>query len=201
MMFHQTKFGCQGINRYSHFLSYESLLWPWHWRPQTFFFLQNPSLINKKVLWFRTYLVKHSLTFWTFTVTLTLNKISQFFHRTLWLMMLYYQTSLVANRRAVRRYSRNSHIWLYKPMLWPWHWRQWTIFFFFFWGGAWLSGSWSCLTIQSLVTKCSVVQKLSFRQTFTNILNLCCDLELECSNQIFQDDTLAYDATLPNQVW
>ena len=38
-------------------------------------------------------------------------------------------------------------------------------------------------------------------QTFTNILNLRCDLNLACSNPIFPQDTPAYDASLPNQVW
>ena len=35
-------------------------------------------------------------------------------------------------------------------------------------------------------------------QTFTNILNPCFDLDLECSNQIFPQNTLGYDAVLPN---
>ena len=34
-----------------------------------------------------------------------------------------------------------------------------------------------------------------------NILNLSCDLDLECSNPIFAQGTLAYDVLLPNQVW
>ena len=34
------------------------------------------------------------------------------------------------------------------------------------------------------------------QQTFTDILNLCCDLELEQSNPIFQQDTTAYNAVL-----
>ena len=38
-------------------------------------------------------------------------------------------------------------------------------------------------------------------QTFTDMLNLCRDLDLECSNPIFQQDTLSYDAILPNQIW
>ena len=33
------------------------------------------------------------------------------------------------------------------------------------------------------------------------ILNFHCDLDLEHSNPIFPQDTLAYDAVLPNQVW
>ena len=35
---------------------------------------------------------KHSVTFWTFAVAVTLSAEIKFFHRTLWLMMLYYQT-------------------------------------------------------------------------------------------------------------
>ena len=50
-----------------------------------------------------------------------------------------------------------------------------------------------------LVTKCSVVQKISSRNTFTNILNCCCDLK--CSNPIFPQDSPTYDAVLQNQVW
>ena len=37
-------------------------------------------------------LTRHSLTFWTFAVTLLLNAVIQSFHRTLQLMVLYYQT-------------------------------------------------------------------------------------------------------------
>ena len=48
--------------------------------------------------------------------------------------------------------------------------------------------------IPSWVTKCSVVQKISFRQTFTNIFNLCCDLDLERCNPTFSQDTPASDA-------
>ena len=63
------------------------------------------------------------------------------------------------------------------------------------------SGLWCCITIPNVLTKCSVLQKTSPRQTFTDILNVCCDLDLECSNPIFQQGTLAYDAVLSNQVW
>ena len=35
----------------------------------------------------------------------------------------------------------------------------------------------------------------------TEILNICCDLDLEHSNPIFPQDTLAYDAVLSNQIW
>ena len=38
-------------------------------------------------------------------------------------------------------------------------------------------------------------------QTSTDILNLCCDLDLEHSYQNFPQDALAHDSVLPNQVW
>ena len=52
----------------------------------------------------------------------------------------------------------------------------------------------------NLVTKCSVILKIS-GQTFTDILNLHCDLDLKCSNPILPHGTPAYDAVLSNQVW
>ena len=52
-----------------------------------------------------------------------------------------------------------------------------------------------------MVTKCPVIQKISSGQSFTDILSLRCDLDLERSNPIFQQDTLDYDAVLSNQVW
>ena len=48
----------------------------------------------------------------------------------------------------------------------------------------WHSGSWCCITIPNLVTKCSVIQKIS-RQKFTDILNLRCDRDLKHSNPFF----------------
>ena len=57
------------------------------------------------------------------------------------------------------------------------------------------------ITIPSLVTKCFVVQKISSRQTFTDVFNFCCDLDLEQYNSIILQDTLVYDAVLSNQVW
>ena len=36
------------------------------------------------------------------------------------------------------------------------------------------------------------------RTSFTDNLNHCCDLDLKCSNPIFPQDTLAYDAVLSN---
>ena len=45
------------------------------------------------------------------------------------------------------------------------------------------------------------MQKISHGQTFTDILNLRCDLDLEHSNPIFPQDIPTYDAVLSNQVW
>ena len=47
------------------------------------------------------------------------------------------------------------------------------------------SGSWCCIIIPNLLTKCSVIQKISSEQTFNDILNLRCDLDLKRSNPIF----------------
>ena len=85
--------------------------------------------------------------------------------------------------------------WLYWPLLWPWHWTRWTNF------STRHSGLWCCITSPDLVTNYSVVQKISSGQTVTNILNLCCDLDLERSNPIFPQDTQAYDAVQLSQVW
>ena len=43
------------------------------------------------------------------------------------------------------------------------------------------------------------MEKILSGQTFTDILSLCFDLDLERSNPIFQQDSLAYDAI--NQLW
>ena len=131
------------------------------------------------------------------TLTLcSLNTVNQFLHRTLWLIMLYYQTKFGC------KWTRSSEgrveivmFWLYKPSLWPCHWRQWINF------SAWHSSSWCCIIIPSLVSKWSVVQKISSGKTFTNILNLYHDLDLEHRNSIFAQDTLAYDVALVQQVW
>ena len=119
---------------------------------------------------------------------LNLKRSKPIFHRTLWLMMLYYQTVFGCKpTSSLEDTTEIVKFWLiYKPSLWPWHKTQWTNF------SAWHSGSWCCITIPRLVTKCSVVQKISSRQTFTNILNLHCDID---------QDTPAYDAVLSKQVW
>ena len=141
-------------------------------------------------------------------MALILNAVIQFFYRTLWLMMQYYQTrdtraydAVLSNQvwlqtdQQFRRYIRNYILTIYKPLQWLWHWTQWTNI------SAWHSGLWCCITILGLVTKCPAVQKVLSRQTFTNILNLHCDLDLERSNPIFPQDTPAYDVVLSYQVW
>ena len=67
---------------------------------------------------------------------------------------------------AIKRYGRNSHIWLYEPSLWPWTWRQQTNLL------AWHFGPWCCITISSLVTEGSAAEEILSRWTFAGILNL-----------------------------
>ena len=139
---------------------------------------------------------KHSPTFWTSPVTLTLNSGVQFSHRILQLMILYYQTKFGC--KPISNLEDTTEIvifWLYKPLLWPWHWTQWTNF------SLWHSGLWCRITIPSLAKKGSVVQKISSKQTCTNILNRRCDLDFDRSNHIFPQDTLVYDGVLSNHVW
>ena len=47
--------------------------------------------------------------------------------------------------------------------------------------------------------KMFVVNKISSGQIFTDILNLRCDLDLEHSNPIFPQDTLAYNTVLQSK--
>ena len=123
---------------------------------------------------------KQSLILWTFPVTLTLNAVIPFFHRTLRLKMLYYQTKFGCKpTSSLEDTTEIAIFWLYKPSLWPWHWTQWANF------TAWHPGLWCCIIIPGLATKCSVVQKISSEQTFTISLNLRCDLDLESNNPIF----------------
>ena len=84
-----------------------------------------------------------------------------FSHRTLWLMMmLYYQTKFGCTRTSSLEDTTEIVIfWLYKSSMRPWHYTQWTNF------SARHSGLWCCITIPGLVTNCSVVQKVSSRQT------------------------------------
>ena len=61
---------------------------------------------------------KYSLTF------LTLSAVIQFFRRTLWLIMLYWQTEFGCKRTcSLEDIVEIVILWLYKSSLWPWHWR------------------------------------------------------------------------------
>ena len=112
------------------------------------------------------------------------------------LMMLYYRTKSGCKlTRSLPHTTERIICWLDKPFLWPWHWTQWTNF------SEWHSRLRCCIIIPCLATKCSVVQNILSGQTFTNILNLGCDLDLQCGNPIFLQDTQAYDVVLSNQVW
>ena len=111
-------------------------------------------------------------------------------------MMLYYQTKFGCKwTRSLEDREAIVIFWLYKPSLWPWYWRLLTNF------SEWHSGSWCRITIPSLVSKWSAVQKISSGQSFTNILNLRCDLDLDCNNPTFPQDTLTYDAVPSDKVW
>ena len=95
-------------------------------------------------------------------------------------MTLYFQTKFGCRRTgSLEDITEIVIFWLYKLSLWPWHWTQWTTV------SARHSGLWCCISTPGLVTKCSVVQKISSGQIFTNILNLRCHLDLERSNPIF----------------
>ena len=82
---------------------------------------------------------------------LGLNAEVPFLHRSLQrLMLYYYQTKFGCKWTSSLEDTTEIVIfWLYKPLLWPWHWTQWTNF------SVWHSGLWCCKTIPSLVTKCS----------------------------------------------
>ena len=107
---------------------------------------------------------KHSLTFWTFSVTLTLNSWFNFFHRALRLMMLYYQAKFGCKwANNLEDKSETAIFWLYKPLLWPWPWKKWM--------------SLTCLTlhlmiwyttIPSLVKNSWAVQEISSGQNQTH---------------------------------
>ena len=104
--------------------------------------------------------------------------------------VLWNQAWLQADQQF-RRYNGNITWWLYKPSLLLRHWTQWTNF---------------CMTLWLIMLHKNArfgdkVFCVDIGQTFTNILNLCCDLKLGCSNLIFPQDTPAYDAVLWNEVW
>ena len=53
-----------------------------------------PCLVVKGSAVQKIPLGKHSLAFFNFAVTLTLNTASQFLHKTFWLMIMYHQTKI-----------------------------------------------------------------------------------------------------------
>ena len=76
-------------------------------------------------MWFRRNQPdKHSLTFWTYAVTLTLNTVNQFLHRTLQLMIFYSHTKFGCKwTSSLEDMVEIVIFWLYKPSMWPQHWR------------------------------------------------------------------------------
>ena len=59
---------------------------------------------------------KNIQTFWTFPVTLTLNAVIPFFHRTLWLMMMYCHTKFVCKwTSSLEDIVQIVVFWLYTP--------------------------------------------------------------------------------------
>ena len=131
MLYYQIKFGCkltsslEDTTAIAIFWLYKPSLWPWHWTPQTNFsawpfwlmMLHKPYQVwRQNVPWFRGYHPdKQSLTFLTYAVTLTLNAAIPFFHKTLWLMMPYYQTEFGCKRtNNLKDIVGIVTFWLYK---------------------------------------------------------------------------------------
>ena len=117
-----TQFGCKLTGSFEDtpeiviVLSYKASLWPWHWKQWTnfsawhsgwWYCISIPGLVTKCSV---AQKISSRQTFLTFTVTLTLNKVIQFFHWTLQLLMLYYQTKLCCQQTSSLEDSRNSHI-------------------------------------------------------------------------------------------
>ena len=118
----------------------------------------------------------------------------QFLLKTLWLMIMYYQTKFGSKRISSSQYIVETVIfWSYEPLLWPWPWKKQSNL------SAWHSGSCWCLIIPSLVTKCLAVQKLSSGQT--TFWPFTVTLTLDAVILFFSQHTLAYDDVSLDQVW
>ena len=107
MLYYQTTFGCKQTSSLEDiveaviFLLYRSALWPSWWRQWkknaawhsgSWCYIISPSLVKKYSV-VKKISSRHTFTkIWTFAVTLTLNEVTKFSHRTLWLMKLYYKT-------------------------------------------------------------------------------------------------------------
>ena len=151
----------------------------------------NCHLLLPQIFWTR-------LTFWPFTVTLTLNAVIQLFSQdTLAYDNVSWDQVWLPKNQQFRKYSRKCHILIIWALAVTLTLKIATATTEI---SAWLSGSRCCITTPNLVTKWPVIQKISSGQTFTDILNLRCYLDLERSNPIFPHDTPAYDTVLSNQV-
>ena len=136
VLYYQTEFDYKPISSLEDtteiaiFWLYKPSMWPLHSTQWTNFSAWHFGLwccitisdLATKCSVFREYcLDKHSLTFWTFAVTLTLNTVNPIFPQD----TLAYdavpsnQVWLQTDQQFIR-YSKNSH----KPLLWPWHWRR-----------------------------------------------------------------------------
>ena len=108
MMYHQTKFGCQGINSSEDivekliFWSLKPLLWSWPWRLQTIFFqmtlllmmLHHHTKFGNKMFCSSEDIIRTNI-HWHFEPLLwpwPWMQLSNFFHNTLWLMKTDHQT-------------------------------------------------------------------------------------------------------------
>ena len=137
MLYYQTKFGCERTSSLEDrveivlFWLYKPSLWPWIEDSEPIFLhdtLAHNAALQYQVwyqndLRFRRYHPdKHSLTSWTFVMILTLNTVIQILHRTLWLMMLYYQCKFGCKQTSSLEDIEEIVIFcLYKLSLWPWH--------------------------------------------------------------------------------
>ena len=132
----------------------------------------------QKVQRFRRYPQdKHSLTFWTLAVTLTLNTGIQFSHKTLWLTMMYHQTKLGCQRISSSEILQKSHI-LFTLTL--------TVTLTLKLAHQFLqrhSSSWWCTTIPTFITNSSAVYEILAQNI--DIWNLRYDLEMETQQSNF----------------
>ena len=122
---------------------------------------------------------EHSLKFWTFSVdhfALAYNRAIQSFHKTIQLMMMCHQTKFSCKRIRSSEDTLESHIliiWSFTVTLKTAN-----------QSSAWHPGLWWCITIPSLVTKGSAVEGILSRWTFTGILNIFCDIDLDHNRAI-----------------
>ena len=114
---------------------------------------------------------EQTLTFWPFTVALTLNAVIQLFSQ---VTLAYDDVSSdqiwLSRNQQFRKYSRKSHIliiWAFAVTL-TWRQKQQQQQ-----NSTWHFGSWCCITISNLVTKCCSenIKKISSRQTFIRTNN------------------------------